>query len=489
MKAIKVVALLSCAVLAASSSELIAKKIVVTNSGNSGRGSLRKAIWKANKCDQQSVITFNIPETDRGYKAHTKSWCIQLCKELPAITSEVHIDGYSQHGACPNSLPINKKNTARIAIELCGPGKYHSDSAATGGDLGIRGLTFGPGSEGSSVKGLAINDFSVGIEVASCNVSIGGNFLGVGVNGKTPHPNLVSVYVTKTADEVTIGNGRPDMRNLICGYGRYEVGHESHDKLDILGAITTFGNNTTIQGLTVNLTRCGDALLLEKACVGIVSTWNTGTYIGGPDFCDRVVVAGHKNANILLDSTCKDTLWNVFTGTDITGTYALGGGTGLTYCAHFECADEALHLVKNSVFSGHTGSGVVIGKKGQTISNVTLHKIKAGTDYTGEHALPNEKNGVEIISAVNTKISLSYLKYNGLNGTFLKLGFGTILQSNNTEFNKIGGSRVETIKRPDDIYEIRISGTRVTGNRKLAASTPCGSIEFLPIPKDWTAPE
>ena len=335
---------------------------------------------------------------------------------------------------------------------------------------------------------MAITNFSVGIEVASSNVIIGGNFLGVGVDGATPQPNLVSVYVTETADGTVIGTGRPKKRNLICGYGRYNGDKENaHEQLSILGAITNFGNNTRIQGTTVNLTRCGNDLLLVGAYVGILSKANFGTVIGGPDFCDRVVVSGHDKVNILFDSTCNDSVRNVFAGTDITGTNALGGYIGLQYIGNFVPSDTedtaamCAHLVQNSLFSGNTDSGVMIGhmEDTQMVSNVTLNNIKAGTDSTGTQGLPNGKHGVEIVTAINTVISDSQLNYNGKNGLYQKFGINTLVQSTETRFNEIVGTRVKTVKRPDDNYEMRLTNTRVIENVNKAIKTPCGNIATL----------
>ena len=69
---------------------------VVTNTNDSGSGSLRQAILDANvaspECNQQS-ITFNIP----GSGVHT----IQPTSALPPINIWTTLDGYSQQALRP----------------------------------------------------------------------------------------------------------------------------------------------------------------------------------------------------------------------------------------------------------------------------------------------------------------------------------------------------------------------------------------------------
>ena len=69
----------------------------VTNTNNSGAGSLRDAIICANNSPGTDTIDFNIP----GTGPHT----IQPLSDLPWITDPVIIDGYTQPGASPIHSP------------------------------------------------------------------------------------------------------------------------------------------------------------------------------------------------------------------------------------------------------------------------------------------------------------------------------------------------------------------------------------------------
>src|SRR5262245_59923309 len=75
---------------------------VVTNTSDSGAGSLRQALLSANSsANVPDIINFNIP----GPGPHT----ITPITPLPLATDPVVIDGYTQPGASPNTL-INGDN-------------------------------------------------------------------------------------------------------------------------------------------------------------------------------------------------------------------------------------------------------------------------------------------------------------------------------------------------------------------------------------------
>src|ERR1044071_5633282 len=71
---------------------------VVTNTNDSGAGSLRQAIIDANATSGPDDITFNIP----GSGVHT----IKPATPLPVVTDPVFIDGFTQPGAGPNTVGV-----------------------------------------------------------------------------------------------------------------------------------------------------------------------------------------------------------------------------------------------------------------------------------------------------------------------------------------------------------------------------------------------
>lgn len=127
----------------------------VTNTLDSGAGSLRQAILNANVHANQGgpdVIAFNIS----GNGVHT----ITPSTPLPTITDAVIVDGYSQPGSSPNTLATGENAVLQIDFT---------------GQLTITAA-------GSTIKGLAINDSEQnGIEISGPSASgnmISGNFIG-----------------------------------------------------------------------------------------------------------------------------------------------------------------------------------------------------------------------------------------------------------------------------------------------------------------------
>ncbi len=159
---------------------------------------LRAAIQEANFEPGADVIEFNIA----GSGVHT----ITPASDLPVITEQVTIDGYSQPGASPNTLAAG--DDAAIKIELSG-----RDASSDG--LVIKASNVG-------VSGLAINRFAgsgVSIE-GGLGVQIEGNFIGTDPAGTQDLGNSsagVDIDGSSGSGANTIGGGEPAERNLISG--------------------------------------------------------------------------------------------------------------------------------------------------------------------------------------------------------------------------------------------------------------------------------
>src|SRR5688572_2291603 len=80
----------------------------VTNTNDTGAGSLRQAILDANANSGLDTVAFNIP----GSGVRT----ISPASPLPTITDPMIIDGYTQPGATPNTQ--QQGNNAVLLLEL-----------------------------------------------------------------------------------------------------------------------------------------------------------------------------------------------------------------------------------------------------------------------------------------------------------------------------------------------------------------------------------
>ena len=100
------------ALLVLAAAPLGASTFTVTTTADSGAGSLRQAILDANSSGGPHTIQFAIA----GAGVHT----ITPGTPLPVITSSTTIDGYTQAGSSPNTLPFPQGTNAVLTIELSG---------------------------------------------------------------------------------------------------------------------------------------------------------------------------------------------------------------------------------------------------------------------------------------------------------------------------------------------------------------------------------
>jgi parallel beta-helix repeat protein len=171
--------------------------LLVTSPGDEGTGTFREAIEQANAATGPVSITFAIPGT--GVQT------IPLASNLPAITNTVSIDGSSQGGPGYQGPP---------RIELSGPGESGTP-VVTPGPATI-GLDFEPGSDGSTVRGLAIDGFSTaGIVIAAHSVTVAGNTIGTDPSRPQAMGNGVGIDVRASAS--LLGGTTDADRNVIEG--------------------------------------------------------------------------------------------------------------------------------------------------------------------------------------------------------------------------------------------------------------------------------
>ncbi len=96
---------------------------MVTNTNDSGGGSLRQAIIDANTNAGADTIAFNIPLSDGGYSAATGVFSINLLSTLTLSGDLTFIDGHTQTDNQGNT----NSNGVEIAIngvDLCNGGFY-----------------------------------------------------------------------------------------------------------------------------------------------------------------------------------------------------------------------------------------------------------------------------------------------------------------------------------------------------------------------------
>ena len=243
----------------------------VTNTSDSGAGSFRQALLDANAAPGLDTIAFNIP----GAGVHTIT---TPTTDLPNITSPVLIDGYTQLGSAPNTNALNAGINAVLQIEV---------AMTSGGDLHIAA-----GADGTTIRGLVINNRFDEISVAANNVTIAGNFIGTDASGTVGKRGTIGIVAQSTASNLTVGGPAAADRNLISGHVFYGVqlptpsttGHliqGNYIGTDITGTLSL----DTPTNLQVGLADMGGVSVLDNLISG-----NTG---GGVHTIDGITLRGN----------------------------------------------------------------------------------------------------------------------------------------------------------------------------------------------------
>lgn len=396
-------------------------------------GSLREAI-----IDSNDVLPLGTLNTINFKVAGT----IFPPTDLPAIVNNpVFIDGYTAPGASPNNNSIHEANDAVITVEILGPGPGYALPGP------INGLVLAEGSDGSTIRGLAIGDFArvpsdstqggAGIFINSSNNLIAGCFIGTDDSGEESHPCFNEIF--NLGNNNTIGGDDED-RNLLQGqYGS-------------LGILFDAGISTTIVGNTIGLDAEGTQVLMSAQRIGLVTEFNEGASISNN------VIAGCDAANVIIRSADQVQLVGNFIGTDVSGTEAAEfNGIGVIVLDSPFNGPTTITIDSN-VISGNT-YGIQVGENGFSTlpyKAVRITNNLIGVDIDGNEELPNQFDGVWVKFGINTYIAGNVLSGNGRFG--LRLGKSTGAQ---VVGNFIGTDKTTDLELGNGSDGIRIGGAGV----------------------------
>ena len=332
---------------------------VVTNTNDSGAGSLRQAILNANSTAGVDNITFNIP----GVGPHT----ITPATALPTVSDPVVIDATTQPGFA---------GAPRIVL----------NGASAG--LGVNGLTITGGL--SAVRGLVIRNFTAdGILLSGRGGNlIEGNYIGTDVTGAVDQGNgLNGVYVLNSGGN-TIGGSSALARNLVSGNGGEGV------RVD--GSPST-GN--VIQGNFIGTSASGLADLGNN---------NSGVYlrhapgnsvlnnvVSGNDGFAGVAICG--NASGAIETTCGGGAF----GNESAGDNVVAGnriGTTADGVAALGNGSIVGEFVSGFGVSIDGASNTMVGGTAAGASNIIANNRRAGVVVFNPPAAGNQIRGNSIFS-------------------------------------------------------------------------------------------
>lgn len=397
----------------------------VTNLKDSGRGSLRNAIQTVNAHRAgKSVITFSVSGT------------ITLASSLPAIATNVRIDG--------TSSPRYAGEAPAIAI----------DANANGG------LVFAKGSKGSSLIAVAIgNAKGNGITLKDADITLNLDYVGLSLAG-APLPNGGDgIYVTAQSSSDSIGSNAAQVSGVVSNVISANRGN----------GISLHGSS----GNTIADNRIGSnpsgSLPLGNGKNGIwITGASNGNEIGGTAYVDKGtglsnnptgskgtvtpvfvvppqgnLISGNRQNGVLIDShSTNNSLNGNFIGTTADGNALLpnlgdgvwidgADGNRLTGCTF-----QNDPFVYYNVVSGNTKNGLQITNS----NNVVVQGNFFGIGANNTNILGNVRDGILVEGSsknaqVGGVIPLGNVSSgNGLNGIEVT---GTV--SNFITFNTFGG--------------------------------------------------
>jgi Domain of unknown function (DUF4347) len=346
---------------------------VVTNTNDSGAGSLRQAIGDANSNAGADLISFNIA-APLVNGAHS----ISLLSALPELTEIVTIDGDTQADAVMLGRPT---------IELVGNG-----TSFVG--LKVKG-------NGSVISGLVIANFSDGIVVAGDNITIRHNVIGLTADGSSASGNAYSGILV-TGRNAVIGGTSVD-RNIISGNLSDGIQVQG-DAASILGnyfglgldGIATFGNGSSGFGSGIYIDSSRDARVGSsnpQEANFIANSTENGIWIRGAGSTNNLIfgnvigqttagtAAGNGSEGILIESGAKN---NLVGGINFGQTNVIANSGRLRIASGVYVSTTAStgnSISGNSIFASN-GLGIDIGSPGITTAGLPLLALASNNGTT-----------------------------------------------------------------------------------------------------------
>jgi titin len=359
---------------------LLLNTYLVTNTNDSGAGSLRQAILDANANPGRDTIAFNIG--GGGVRS------IALASPLPTITDPVVLDATSQPGFAGNPM-----------IELNG--------AAAG--TAAEGLWLTAGN--SVIRGLVINRFGdrgILVQNGGGNV-IAGNYIGTDLSGRTALPNGSGIDIITSNNNIVGGTTGGD-RNLVSGNRGAGV------------SLYTGSSHNLVEGNSIGTDVSATFSVGNGYGVGVYGTGTSANTIGGTGAGAGNLISGNGSnglgdgISIFQNATATLVQGNRI-GIDASGTHALGNagsGVGISSSGNVIGGSQS----SSNVVSGNHSYGVALlsGATGNVIASNAI-----GTDVTIRSAVPNGFAGVGVTGGANGNV---------IGGT--SPGTGNFISGNNT---------------------------------------------------------
>lgn len=375
----------------------------VTSTGNSGNGSLAKAITDANNNPGQDTIEFHI--SGSGVKT------ISLTSALPIINESVTIDGTTQGAG--HLIVINGS--------------------------GISGNVNGLNIQASNVtvRGLVINGFS------QAGIGIDGNFSGNSIVANYLGTNAAGTSASGNGNGITVNGGHG---NTIGGTNGTTPGGACTGDCNLLSGngngIILLGGTTQNQvlgnfiGTNVNGTN-----IIHNSFDGILISGANNNTVGNGASSGRNIISGNTDIGVELGSGAQGNLiQGNYIGTNTGGTGGLGNGPGSGIMIATNAKNNTIGGAgAGNLISANNGFGILLFP-GSTGNKFYGNMI--GVTANGSGALGNTSQGIEIQSSSNIVGAIT-------------AGMGNVINNNGREgvhIKVVSGNPVKNAIRGNSIF-------------------------------------
>ncbi|MFO0951628.1 MAG: hypothetical protein U0835_10855 [Isosphaeraceae bacterium] len=460
----------------------------VTNTDDSGDGSLRDAIERANARPGPDSIAFDLPGS--GLRSITPG------SALPTITDTLTIDGYTQDGASPNTQVNSDDAVILVALDGLKAGGGASGLTISANGCAVRGLAIRrfPGAgilvddadgcvfQGNFIGGTTTADVDVlgnklsgisllnaadtlvgGDRPADRNVlddndlagvamsgagsvrnTVAGNFLGLDVRGTGPVGNSFGVLINGGASFNTVGGVTPGARNVIADNG---------------SGVTISFRDTTHNRVVGNFigTDALGANSLQNTTGVFISDGSSDNVVGGPTAAERNVISGNFVGVLIKEvgGEANQAGGNFTTDNSVLGNYIGTDPAGLNPVRNIQYGVLLIGVHGTKIGGARPGMGNVISASvgggveiiGQTATGNLIQGNLIGTDATG-------------LANADTL----FAQATGTPGPLGNLGGGVIV--NNAPGNLIGGTEpgAGNVISGNGLAGVQLFGPWATGN-------------------------
>lgn len=424
---------------------------VVSNTNDSGAGSLREAITSVNNSSstQYSGITFSVAGT------------ITLASDLPSISKKVLIDGTS----APGYVSGNTTTAPLVAVNFNNVGS---------------GFNFNSGSAGSGIYALAIyGSNSNGITLNAGSISVLKNYIGLNLSGAAGGNAKDGIYIAAASTNNIIGTNPKSISGLYSNV----ISGNTQNGIQIYGSA---GNK--IQANAIGTNPAGTAKIANGYNGILVTYYAVDNTIGGTAYYDSAtgqtnnptgnkgtvpsvsiapplgnLISGNTRNGVLIDGGSELTvLSGNFIGTNNVGTAAIGNlldGVLIRNANNNQligCTFEDQPFIYYNVLSGNGYNGLHVEDSNGVLIQANFFGIGANNASivsNGMHGIwvSGSSAGVQVGGVIPLGNVSAGNKKDGINVTGTVSGF--------TTFNTFGGLYAFQGAAPNEENGIAIDAT------------------------------